>query len=438
MISDTLLIWLVGVALGVPAIGPMLLRLKRRERRTDAARAKALEYGLHEPASLHPVVDPDICIGTGSCVDVCPEGDVFGFRNGQATVVAPGSCIGHGLCERSCPVEAIRLVYGTKTRGVEIPRIKEDFETNVPGLYIVGELGGMGLIRNAFEQGRQCIEGIAAKSKRNGNELLDLVIVGAGPAGLAASLYARAAGLRFVTLERESDPGGTVRHYPRKKLVMTAPVSVPGFGKVGSREMRKEELVALWDRMADGLPIRTGVTVKVVHRAGNGFALETNEYGYHARRVILAIGRRGVPKKLGVPGEEGDNVQYALAEPEEFRGDSVLVVGGGDSAVEAALALSEEPGTRVRISYRKDRFGRIKPANRTRIEAALEKGAVEVLWCTNVARIETGKVWLTNGSPSSEAHPIDNDQVLIFAGGELPTEFLRECGVTIETKFGTA
>jgi thioredoxin reductase len=241
-----------------------------------------------------------------------------------------------------------------------------------------------------------------------------------------------------VTLEREPDPGGTVRHYPRKKLVMTAPVTVPGVGKVGAREMKKEELVALWDRLADGLPIRTGVTVKVVHRAGNGFAIVTNEYGYHSRRVILAIGRRGVPRKLGVPGEDLGNVQYALAEPEEFRGDRVLVVGGGDSAVEAALALSEEAGTKVRMSYRGDRFGRIKPGNRTRIEEAMSNGSVDVLWSTNLSRIEPDKVWLTNGMPGSEARPLDNDQVLIFAGGELPTGFLRECGVDIETKFGTA
>jgi thioredoxin reductase len=371
-------------------------------------------------------------------VDVCPEGDVFGFRNGQGVVVAPGACIGHGLCERSCPVEAIKLVYGTATRGVEIPRIRDDFQTNVDGLYIVGELGGMGLIRNAFEQGRQCIDGIAKRTRRNGGRLLDLVIVGAGPAGLAASLYAREAGLRFVTIEKETDLGGTVRHYPRKKLVMTAPVTVPGIGKVGDREMLKEDLVDLWKRLAEGLRIDTGVTVKVVHKAGDGFALETDRYGYHARRVILAIGRRGVPRKLGVPGEDLDNVQYALAEPEAFGGDRVLVVGGGDSAIEAALAVSEVPGTKVRISYRRDAFGRIKPGNRARLDAALASGAVELLLSTNVSRIERERVWLTGNVSGDVARPIDNDQVLIFAGGELPTAFLRECGVEIETKFGTS
>ncbi|MGD2046854.1 MAG: NAD(P)-binding domain-containing protein, partial [Gemmatimonadota bacterium] len=377
--SDTMVVWLVGLGLGAVATLPVLLRMHRRERETDAAEAHALQYGLHEPATIHPVVDPDVCIGTGSCVDVCPEGKVIGFRRGQGVVVAPASCIGHGLCERSCPVGAIQLVFGTVSRGVEIPRTSETFETNVPDLYIVGELGGMGLIRNAFEQGRQCIEGITKKGGRVGDgPLLDLVIVGAGPAGIAASLYARQAGLRFVTLEREEDAGGAVRHYPRKKLVMTEPVKVPGFGRVGSHEMVKEDLIALWERIATDLPIRTGCTVKTVHKAGDGFALETDGYGYHARRVILAIGRRGVPRKLGIPGEDLENVQYALAEPEAFQGDRVLVVGGGDSAVEAALAISEEPDALVRLSYRGERFNRIKPANRDRVEAAVRQGSLDV------------------------------------------------------------
>jgi thioredoxin reductase len=362
---------------------------------------------------------------------------VIGIRNGQAVAVAPASCIGHGLCERACPMEAIQLVFGTETRGVDIPRIKGDFETNVPGLYVIGELGGMGLIRNAFEQGRQCVEGIARRPDQGSKDLLDLVIVGAGPAGLAASLYARKAGLRFVTLEREKDAGGTVRHYPRKKLVMSAPLEVPGRGKLGAREIVKEDLIALWDELAAGLPIHTDIAVKVVHHAGNGFAIETNRYGYHARRVILAIGRRGIPRKLGVPGEDSSNVQYALAEPETFRGDRVLIVGGGDSAVEAAIALSEQSGTQVRMSYRREQFSRIKPANRARIVEAIQREYVAVHWSTEVSRIEPDTVWLSSAT-SPDPLGLPTDQVLIFAGGELPTPFLRECGVEIETKFGTA
>lgn len=435
-LSEPLSIWILGVALVALTTGPVVFRLWRQERKTDAAEAEALEYGLHEPVSLHPVIDPSLCIGTGNCVDVCPEGRVIGIRDGHAIAIAPASCIGHGLCERACPMEAIQLVFGTKKRGVDIPRIREDFQTNVPGLYIVGELGGMGLIRNAFEQGRQCIEGIAADAKKRSSGGLDLLIVGAGPGGLSASLHAKHAGLRFLTLDKEPDLGGTVRHYPRKKLVMTEPVKVPGFGKIGSREIRKEDLISTWTKIAReaDLPIQTDRTVHTVRRNGEGFVVETDTEDYRARRVVLAIGRRGIPRKLGVPGEDLPNVQYALAEPESFRGDRILVVGGGDSAVEAGMALAEQPGNTVRISYRRDRFNRIKPGNRTRVEEALRRGRIEVHWSTAVERIESGRIWLApEGAP---AYALDNDQVFIFAGGELPTGLLRECGVQVDTRFG--
>jgi thioredoxin reductase (NADPH) len=434
--SETALTWIVGVTLVVLATGPVLFRLWRQERKTDQAEALALEYGLNEPASLHPVVDPGLCIGTGSCVDVCPEGQVLGIRHGQAIAIAPASCIGHGLCERSCPMDAIQLVFGTKKRGVDLPRIREDFQTNVPGLYIVGELGGMGLIRNAFEQGRQCIEGIASQLGKERDDVLDLVIVGAGPGGLSASLHARQARMRFVTLDKEPDIGGAVRHYPRKKLVMTSPVKVPGFGRIGSKEIRKEDLIETWQRIVKeaDLPLRTGRTVSAVRRDGRHFIVEAGPESYRARRVILAIGRRGLPRKLGVPGEEGPNVQYSLAEPESFQGDRILVVGGGDSAVEAAIALADQPGNRVRISYRRDKFGRIKAGNRERVDEALQRGKLEVHWSTEVSRIGDGRVWLT--SDEQGEIPIDNDQVFVFAGGELPTGFLKECGIQVDTKFG--
>lgn len=434
--SETVLIWITGLGLAAITVGPVLLRLWRQERRTDEAEALALEYGLNEPATLHPMVDPALCIGTGSCVDVCPEGQVLGFRHGQAIAIAPASCIGHGLCERACPVEGIQLVFGTQKRGVDIPRIKEDFQTNVPGLYIVGELGGMGLIRNAFEQGRQCIEGITEPASNGGGDVLDLIIVGSGPAGLSASLHAKRAGMRFVTLEKEPDLGGTVRHYPRKKLVMTSPVKIPGFGKIGAREIRKEDLMATWSRIATeaDLPLHGDRTVHAVRKNGDGFVVETNAEEYRARRVILAIGRRGIPRKLGVPGEDLPNVQYSLAEPESFQDDRILVVGGGDSAIEAAVALAEQPSNQVRISYRKDKFSRIKPGNRTKVDDAVAKGLLEIRWSTTVTRVEPDKIWL--GSDGSSEQPLDNDQLFVFAGGELPTGFLRECGVEIDTKFG--
>ncbi len=436
MNPDTLIIWGVALALTLVTAVPMLLRLRWKERRTETAQLEALRYGLHEPVSLHPVVDLDRCIGTGSCISVCPE-DVLGIEVGQAVAVQPARCIGHGLCERSCPMEAIQLVFGTEKRGVDLPRVKGNFETNVGGLYIVGELGGMGLVANAFEQGRQCVEGILGESEKGPEGLLDLVVVGCGPAGLSASLAALEAGLSFVTLEKE-DLGGTVRHYPRKKLVLTRPVKVPGYGKLPVKEIEKEDLIDLWQEIAGsaGLRVETGRTVTKVDRVAPLHFRVTTDKGVHeAHRVILAIGRRGVPRKLKVPGEDdASHVSYSLREPEAYTGDRILVVGGGDSAVEAALALSEQPGNEVRLSYRGAAFSRIKPRNHERVEAALGQGRLEVLWETRPTEVQRSRVLLVH--PSRDVLEVPADQVFVFIGGELPTSFLQSCGVEIETHFG--
>jgi thioredoxin reductase/ferredoxin len=439
---DELLVPAIGVVLVTVVLLPFLSRHRRREASAREAEAEALRYGLHEPVTLHPVIDPAGCILTGSCIDICPEGDVFGMIDGRVKVISPARCIGHGLCERSCPMHAIQLVFGTEKRGIDLPRIQENFETNVPGLYIAGELGGMGLIGNAFEQGRQCIEGICREirgdARGQDDPDLDLVIVGCGPAGLSASLSALEADLRFVTLERE-DIGGTVRHYPRKKLVLTKPVRVPGYGKLSFREVSKEQLIGTWEEIvaSAGLQVATGETVTAIRtrddRADSGFVVTTSRREIEARRVLLAIGRRGVPRKLGVPGEELASVAYSLREPESFQGDRVLVVGGGDSAVEAALALGEQPGNEVRISYRGDGFRRIKPKNHERVQAAVDGGRLEILWNTHLVRIEPDSVVYRHGA---EQVRLPTDYTFIFAGGELPTKFLRDCGVEIDTKFG--
>jgi len=432
--DESLLVLVAGAVLMLGAAVPTVLARRRRERDAHAARATARDYGLHEPVSLHPVVDPGRCIGSGTCIDVCPE-NVLGMIDGQAVAIAPARCVGHGLCERACPMEAITLVFGTSTRGIELPRIRENFETNVPGVFIIGELGGMGLVRNAFEQGRQCIAGIAKDRARADGDVLDVAVVGCGPAGLSAALHLQQAGLRFVVIEKEPDVGGAVRHYPRRKLVMTHTLDIPGHGRIREREVSKERLIEIWSDVVQQarLPIVTGTLVERVERDGGAFRVTTTDGVHRARRVILAIGRRGVPRKLGVPGEEGDNVYYGLAEPESFAGRRVLVVGGGDSSVEAALMLANEPDTTVHLSYRRAQLARIKPANLDRFLDAVRTGRITPLWSSELRKITTHTVRYTD---EAGTHTLPNDDVFVFIGGELPSKFLQETGVAMDTKFG--
>jgi thioredoxin reductase len=163
--------------------------------------------------------------------------------------------------------------------------------------------------------------------------------------------------------------------------------------------------------------------------------VKTSRGSYRAKRVVLAIGRRGTPRKLGIPGEDLPKVMYALVEAEAFHNDKIMIVGGGDSAIEAALALSAQPGNRVTISYRQDKFARIKPANRERIDKAVANGAVQIFWKTNLVAITPTHVRYREDATKA-VREIPNDYVLIFAGGELPTAFLKACGIAIDTKFG--
>jgi thioredoxin reductase/NAD-dependent dihydropyrimidine dehydrogenase PreA subunit len=432
--TDTLIIVAVGMVLVLLFVLPYIYKQRKLELATAEAQKHAHHYGLHEPVSIHPVIDPNVCICAGSCVAVCPE-HVLGIQDGKTVTVAAANCVGHGLCERSCPVDAIRLVFGSERRGLELPRLRENFETNVLGMFIIGELGGMGLIRNAFEQAKQCIDGIA-RTRTNKTKVQDLVIVGCGPAGLAAALHASHRGLSYTLVERE-DVGGTVRHYPRKKIVMTEPVKVPGYGKLDFREIRKEELMEIWyDIIAkNDIRVQTGELVEnVVRLDGTGFRVSTPRTSYEAERVILAIGRRGVPRKLGVPGESSPHVAYALREPEEYCGDDILIVGCGDSAVEAALSLAEQPGTTVTISYRGETFSRLKEKNRAAVGEAISSGRIKALLRSQVSSITPDSVTLFVEDRMIEMRAT---RVFVFIGGALPTPFLKQCGVEIDVKFGT-
>lgn len=429
---NPLMIWM---AYAVPLAFALLLHLHARRRRELASVAvmrQSVETGMTEPPSLHPVVNPALCCGAGACVNACPE-QALGIVNGKAQLVNPTVCIGHGACAAACPMEAIKLVFGTETRGIDIPYVKPTFETNVPGIYIAGELGGMGLVRKAAEQGKQAIESVVKVSR--GSSDLDVVIVGAGPAGLSATLGAMEKKLRFVTLEQEDSLGGTVYHYPRNKIVMTQPVVLPLAGKAKLGEISKESLLAFWQDIVErfGMKIEFGQRVEKVTAVDNGFIVKTDRAEYSTRAVLLAIGRRGTPRKLEVPGEELPKVVYRLIDPEQYRNQHVLVVGGGDSAIEAAVAIAAEEGTTVTLSYRGAAFGRIKQKNRERLAAAEQEGRLKVVLGSKVSRIEAECVYLECG----ESVKLANDAVIVCAGGILPTPMLKEMGIRVETKFGT-
>ncbi|MFQ5638380.1 MAG: NAD(P)-binding domain-containing protein [bacterium] len=406
----------------------------KKTRRARMKLRESVDRGLTEPVSLHPIIDPTRCIGTAACVSACPEGEILGVLEGRAVLVSPTKCIGHGACEASCPVEAITLVFGTERRGVELPFLKENFETNVPGVYIAGELGGMGLIRNAITQGREAVQYIQQSLTGKKPDVYDVAVIGAGPAGLAASLQAQKEKLSFITLDQDN-VGGTILTYPRQKLVMTQPMEIPLYGKVKFREILKEELLGLWDEVIEktGLEVHTQEKVDAIEKQNGHYRIVSQKEEYLAQKVLLAIGRRGTPRKLGVPGEISPKVAYRLLEPEQYRKKRVLIIGGGDSAVEAALVLSEQEGAQVTVSYRKNVFSRIKEKNDERIERAIQDGRVNVLWESSVSEIRREDVIL---SVKDKPERLPNDYVLIFIGGVLPAEFLKKIGISIQKKFG--
>jgi thioredoxin reductase (NADPH) len=434
---DTLIAFIVAVSLTLFFLRKYFKNLKIRDEkaRESAEKGKLFSEG---PKAQHPHIDNNYCIGCATCTTVCPEGDVLAMLGGKAVIVNGYKCIGHSLCAEACPVGAITMVMASPSMGGDLPTLSAECETSVPNMFIVGELGGLALIKNAVNQGRDCVDVIMQRFAARGTartlpDVYDVIIVGAGPAGISASLRAIQHKLKYLTLERD-EIGGTVAKYPRQKLVMTSPVEFPMYGKFKKTELSKENLLAFWDKVlhrAD-FKVQTGQKVDDIKRGEDGiFTVVTPTHQFRSHAVLLALGRTGTPRKLGVKGEELPKVMYRLIEADHYINKKILIVGGGDSAVEAAMGLANQVGNKVTVSYRSPQFSRIKERNTIRVADCIKSGKLEVLFNSTPVEIKPESVLL---DIKGEQREIPNDYVWVFAGGIPPNDFLKKVGVGFGAK----
>jgi putative YpdA family bacillithiol system oxidoreductase len=381
-----------------------------------------------------PVINASLCIGCASCVHACPETGTLEMSAGKAILAHPERCTGQAKCSEVCPTQAITLSFGGVLQTLRVPLVKANYETNIPGVFVVGELCGMGLIKTAINEGKIVIDNIRGLVVQSPPipEAYDVAIVGAGPAGLSATLTAQQYGLRYVTLE-QGEIASTIRQYPRQKFLMAEPIEMPLYGALYVGDGSKEALLAVWETIIKntGVQINTNEKVEAVERNSNGFHVITLKREYHARYVVLAAGKRGTPRKLGVEGDDLAKVSYRLIEVESYTDKDLLVVGGGDSAIEAALALSRSGANRVTLSYRGDAFQRARDRNREQLTKATDEGRIRILLNSHVTRI--GKT-MVNICAGDDEFFLPNDFVFAMLGGESPEQFLQKMGIEIVEK----
>jgi thioredoxin reductase/NAD-dependent dihydropyrimidine dehydrogenase PreA subunit len=384
-----------------------------------------------EGKKLHPVINTSICVGCGTCVFSCQENDALYLINGKSTLVNAFACKSHGECERQCPTGALQLVEYGKRMKVSIPEIDEHYQSNIKGIYIVGALSGAGLIKEAINQGRAAVNHIMRDVFPD--NLPRVVVVGAGPAGLSAFLSCRKFGLPSICLEKEAT-ANTIRKFPKKKILMAEPVDMPIYGPLWVGDTTREKLLEAWERILDktGVEIFTGSRLEDIRGSDGNFIVTASEQEFACQKVILALGNRGVPRKLKVPGENGSNVFYQLLDAKEFSGSTVTIAGAGDSAVEAALSLLAQQ-CRVYIVVRGDGFPRVKSKNRDKIARAIEKNAVTVFFTSRITSVKSNTITIVD-SFSEQSRHLPNDYVFIMIGGELPLQLLERIGISVVEK----
>jgi thioredoxin reductase len=375
-----------------------------------------------------PVIDTSTCLGCYACVDACPY-DVLEIHRYVAVVARPADCCGLILCEQKCPNGSLAIALGDE-RETAIA-LDDSLESRaVPGLYVAGDAGGQPLIKNAVNQGAHAVRAIAAKLRATAG--LDLVIVGAGPAGLAAALEAEARGLRYVALE-QSTIADSIRSFPRGKLVIDP--DLPNTSALWVGETSKEELLARWTRaVREARPaILEGRRVTRIARGDTGFVVDDissdgTRSSHAGAHVVIAIGRRGTPRKLAaeIPDDVAAHVHYSLADARSFAGMRVLVVGLGDVAMEAAIALSSQPGTEVVVAARAAEFQRGKARNIAELRRRVASGALRIAWRSEVAAVRPGVAQLATPAGAVE---VACDAIFVLIGSIPAEDVLRSAGL---------
>lgn len=422
--------WLWGVVAGSVFVVLAGRALWTRPR-TASGSSEAPDVRPPERIRL-PQIDAMTCLGCSACVDACPY-DVLALEAYVAKVARPQDCCGLTTCEERCPNGSLVVHDGEPID--DRPAVTGTLESaDVPGLYLAGDLTGMPLIRNAINQGAVAVQSAVASGRAAHGDMLDLVIVGAGPAGLSAALQAKKEGLRFVMVD-QGDLAQSIQSFPRGKLVFDQPLTVPLVGDLWLAESTKEELLRHWTRIvrAQALPLHTHHRVTSIVRDPGGFWVscvrpDEGTVQFSAAQVVLAIGRRGTPRRLPGPIDPSmeDHVFYSLADARSFAQRRCLVVGLGDVAMEAALALSYAPGTTVTVVARGDDFRRGKARNIEAMRTAEAAGRLEIRWNSAVESIVSQTAVVRSGESST---PVPTDAVFVLIGSIAPWEFLASAGV---------
>ena len=429
--NESLLSWMLGALLIFAFTIPYLVKWKRKQKQTIDKLNEATRIGSNKALMQHPIIDLSRCIGCGICTKVCPEGEVLGLVGGKAVLINGSKCVGHEVCMESCPVGGIEVGLGDVSSREDIPMLSSELESNLENIYLIGELGGLALIRNAVNQGSRVAKTI--QTKLNGvNPSQPIIVVGAGPAGLSCTISLMEMGLPVILID-QSEPGGTILQYPRRKLVMVQPIEMPGYGEMSQSEYSKEELLEIWDKIFKShVPdFRSGHQLQSIQKNDNGYLITTGAGEFNTEYVVLALGRRGTPRKLGVPGEDLSKVAYKLMDAETYQNKNILVVGGGDSAVEAAVGLGQQIGNTVTLSYRKKGFSRIKTRNDEQVAKAIKNGWINIIYESTVDSIHEDHVIINRGDQNTE---VKNDYVFVFAGGIPPFKLMNSMGI----QFGTS